>query len=238
MNRPFIDLWTKQSLIMCGRAFNWGSETRFLLAKRMHGQEWGAFDWVLCHWGKGWGTTVTQPMPLDLPCSLLRLCHFSSLSLSASPFLWLLVSATFCLVPLSLCFQIRRKCPPSPHFPQLCVLLCHLLRQACLVPLWFSDLCEWQRWGSDRESGRGTNQLNMLRLLLFVLCLCIIAAIFLWYVQSSVSLWFGVVSHHEDCSVSLIMCKHNSPSLLTSCSIVSVNPSETDGHLIGSLREF
>lgn len=44
-----------------GWAFNWGSETRSLLAKGMHGQEWGAFDWVLCHWGKGWATTVTQP---------------------------------------------------------------------------------------------------------------------------------------------------------------------------------
>lgn len=180
---------------MCGWAFNWGSETRSLLAKRMHGQEWGAFDWVLCHWGKGWGTTVTQPIPLDLPCSLLHLCRFSSLSLSASPFLWLSVSDTFCLVPLSLCLQIRRKCPPSPHFPQLCVLLCHLAGKLALCVFDFFDLCEWQQRGSNSESGRGTYWLNMLHV---SVCLCIIAPIFLWYVQSSASLWFVVVSHRQE----------------------------------------
>lgn len=59
MNRVFIDLWTKQSLIMCRAAFNWGSRTSPLLAERLRGQEWRAFDCVLRHRDEGWGT-ITQ----------------------------------------------------------------------------------------------------------------------------------------------------------------------------------
>lgn len=53
MNRPSIDLCTKQSLIMCERAFNWGRETRSLQAKPMPAGELVAFDWALFYWGKG-----------------------------------------------------------------------------------------------------------------------------------------------------------------------------------------
>lgn len=56
MNRLFIDLWTKQSLIMCRAAFNWGSRASTLLAERLRGQEWRVFDWVLCRHGDGWST--------------------------------------------------------------------------------------------------------------------------------------------------------------------------------------
>lgn len=68
MNRAFIDLWTKQLLIMCEWAINWGSETRSLPARVMHGQDWGGFDWVLRHWGKGWDENNRSPdPPRDLP---------------------------------------------------------------------------------------------------------------------------------------------------------------------------
>lgn len=60
MNRLFIDLWTKQSLIMCRAAFNWGRRTSPLLAERLRGGEWRAFDRVFCHRGEGWGP-ITQP---------------------------------------------------------------------------------------------------------------------------------------------------------------------------------
>lgn len=93
-----------------------GSETRSLLAKRIHGQEGRAFDWVPCHWGKGWDTAVTQPMPLDLPfLPLLSASHFS---LSLSKWHSLAYSA------LPLFFQIKRKCPPiSSLSSALCALL-------------------------------------------------------------------------------------------------------------------
>lgn len=60
MNRLFIDLWTKQSLIMCRAAFNWGRRTSPLLAERLRGREWRAFDRALRHRGEGWGA-ITQP---------------------------------------------------------------------------------------------------------------------------------------------------------------------------------
>lgn len=147
MNRLFIDLWTKQSLIMCGWAFNWGSETRSLLAKLIHGQEGGEFDWVLCHWGEGWHTKVTQPMPLDLPFSLLHLCLFF---LSASPFLCLLVIDTCCVLLLSLYFQILQS--KSPHFLQL--LFCHVFSLAYIF-----DFLPWIN-GSSAEVSKAIENLE------------------------------------------------------------------------------
>lgn len=133
MNRHIIDLWTKQSLIMCGWKFNWGSERRSLLAKLMHGQEWREFDWALCHWGKGWDTNDHSA----------NASGFSLLPFSAQAFLCLLSSAA-CVIQLFLCFQIRRKCLQLTNFPHLGVLFCHLFNPLLPIFVLFFSLYKWQ----------------------------------------------------------------------------------------------
>lgn len=158
-------------------------------------------------------------MPPDLLFSLLHACLFSFLSLYASHFFCLLVPLAV-LLCLPLCFHIRRKYLTSPYFPQLCALLSSL--QPSLTG---TSLISWLSCinGSSEEVSKVIQNTGK-RSILTCMCICVCVYYrFLWFVQSSVSLSFVVVSNHQPANsfmalLSLIMCKHNSsPSLLTVC---------------------
>lgn len=117
MNRPIIDLWTKQSLIMCGWAFNWGSERRSLLAKVMRGQEWGEFDWVLWHKGKVWDTNDHWADASESFSRPLALVFFSCFFLYLNK--WHLSYFTIILL------LKKEKFPFSTHFSVLFSIVPH-----------------------------------------------------------------------------------------------------------------